>query len=79
MRRVETHALGGLIEAWTLVIGAILSEPGDAAIDDARVDLAQAVIVDAEPRFDIGAKVLHHDVSFSVSRRKTSRPLGSFS
>ena len=47
-RHQPAHALRDLIEAGALVIGAILAEAGDAAIDDARVDLAQALIVDAE-------------------------------
>ena len=44
------------------MIGPVLAEPGDAAIDDARIDLAQALIVDAELGLDVGAEVLDHDV-----------------
>ena len=51
-----------LIEAGTLVIGAVLAEAGDAAIDDARVDLAHALVVDAELGLDVGAEVLDHHV-----------------
>jgi len=36
-RHQPAHALRDLIEPRTLVIGAILSETGDTAIDDARV------------------------------------------
>jgi hypothetical protein len=51
-----------LIEAWTFVIGAVLSEAGDAAIDDARIDLADALVIDAEFCFDVGPEVLDDDV-----------------
>ena len=61
-RHQPAHALRDLIEARPLVIGAVLAEAGDAAIDDARVDLAQALIVDAELCLDVGAEVLDHDV-----------------
>ncbi len=54
--------MGDLIEAGTLVIRAILSETGDTAIDDARVDLAHALVIDAEPGFDIGTEILDHHV-----------------
>jgi hypothetical protein len=56
--------LRDLIEAGTLVIGAVLAEAGDAAIDDARIDLAQRIVIDAEPRFHIGAEVFDDDVGF---------------
>jgi hypothetical protein len=44
------------------LIGAILAEAGDAAIDDARIDLAQAVVIDAEPGLDVGAEIFDHHV-----------------
>ena len=62
-RHQPAHALGDLIEARPLVIGPVLPEPGDAAVDDARIDLAQALVVDAELAFDVGAEVLDHHVS----------------
>src|ERR1019366_6293470 len=61
-RQQPAHALRDLIEAGALVIGAILAEAGDAAVDDARIDLVQALVIDAEPRFHIGAEVFDHDV-----------------
>ena len=61
-RHQPAHALCDLIEARALVIGAILAEAGDAAIDEARIDLAQGIVIDAEPRLDIGAEVFDHDV-----------------
>ena len=61
-RHQPAHALRDLIEARPLVVGAVLAEAGDAAIDDARVDLAQALIVDAELCLHVGTKILDHDV-----------------
>ena len=61
-RHQPAHALRDLIEARPLVIGAVLAEAGDAAIDDARIDLAHALIVDAELCLDVGAEILDHDV-----------------
>ena len=61
-RHQPAHALRDLIEARPLVIRPVLAEAGDAAIDDARVDLAQALIVDAELCLDVGTEVLDHDV-----------------
>jgi len=57
-RHQSAHALRDLIEAGALVIGAVLAETGDAAIDDARVDLAHALIVDAELGLDVGPEIL---------------------
>ena len=61
-RHQPAHALRDLIEARPLVVGAVLAEAGDAAIDDARVDLAQALIVDAEFCLHVGTKIFDHDV-----------------
>ncbi len=64
-RHQPAHALRDLIEARPLVIGAVLAEAGDAAIDDARIDLAQALVIDAELGLDVGAEVLDHHVGLS--------------
>ena len=61
-RHQPAHALRDLIETGTLVVGAILAEPGDAAIDNARIDLPYALVVDAKLRLHVGAEVLDHDV-----------------
>ena len=55
-------ALRDLIEAGTLVVGAILPEARDAAIDDARIDLAHAFVIDAEFCLHIGTKILDDDI-----------------
>src|SRR5262244_527373 len=39
-----------------------LSEAGDAAVDDARVDPGQRFVVDAEPVLHVRTEVLHHHV-----------------
>ena len=51
-----------LIEAGTLVIGAVLTEAGNGAIDDARIELAHALIVDAKFCLHVGAEILDDDV-----------------
>ena len=43
-------------------VGAVLAEAGDAAVDDALVDLLQRLVVDAEPVLHVGPEVLDHDV-----------------
>ena len=66
-RHQPAHALRDLIEARPLVVGAVLAEAGDAAIDDARVDLAQALVVDAERALTSGRK-------FSTTTSACSQP-----
>ena len=61
-RHQPAHALRDLIEAGALVIGAILAEAGDAAIDDARIDLAHALVIDAELGLHVGAEILDDDI-----------------
>src|SRR6185312_1618430 len=61
-RHEPAHALGDLVEAGPVAIRTVLAEAGDAAIDQAWVDLLQALIVDLEAEFHVRAKVLDHDV-----------------
>src|SRR5262249_29496430 len=61
-RHQTAHALRDLIEPGALVIGAVLAEAGNAAIDDAGIDLLHALIVDAELGFHVGAEILDHHV-----------------
>src|SRR5262249_6431666 len=77
-RHQPAHALRDLIEAGALVIGAVLAEAGDAAIDDARIDLSHALVVNAELRLDVGTEILDDDVglgSKAVEDLKTLRIL----
>ena len=57
-----THALRDLIKTRPLAVGAILTEAGNRGQDDARVDLAQRLVVDAKAELHIRAKVLHHHI-----------------
>ena len=56
------HALGDLVEARALGIGAVLAEARDRAQHDARIHLLQALVVDAEAKLHVGAVILDHDV-----------------
>ena len=77
-RHQPAHALRDLIEARPLVIGAVLAEAGDAAIDDARVDLAHALVVDAELVLHVGPEVLDHHVGLFREALKHLEALGVF-
>ena len=46
-RHQPAHALNDIVIARAMRIGAVLTETGDRTIDQARIDLAQAVIVHA--------------------------------
>ena len=54
--------LRDLVEARPRAVGAVLAEAGNAREDDARVDLLQRLVVDAEPVLHVGAVVLDHHV-----------------
>ncbi len=69
-RHQPAHALGDLIEAGALVIGAVLPEAGDAAIDQPRVDGRQRVIVDAKALFDIRSKVFDDHIGLGDQAMK---------
>ncbi len=70
------HALGDLVEAGALLVGAVLPEPGNAAIDDSRVDLADARVTDAQLVFDVGAEILDHHVGLFYQPHEGLDPLG---
>ena len=56
------HALGDLIEPWAAVVGTVLSEPGDAAVDQPRVDGAQRFVIHPQPVLDVRAVVFNYHV-----------------
>ena len=58
------HALGDLIEPGAAVVGTVLSESGDAAVDQPRVDGAQRFVIHPQPVLDVRAVVLNHHVGF---------------
>ncbi len=59
------HPLSDLIDSRPITIGAALPEPGDAAVDQPRIERAQALVVDSEAPLDVGAVVLHHDIAIA--------------
>src|SRR5262245_878644 len=61
-RHQAAHALRDLIEAGPAGIGSILAEARNAAEDDLGIDLAQSLVVDAEPPLHVGPEVLDYDV-----------------
>src|ERR1700761_8476292 len=50
-RHQPAHALGDLVNARPFRVRPGLAETGNAAINDARVDLFDAVVIDAKPIF----------------------------
>src|SRR5215510_3878911 len=56
------HALGNLVHARAIAIRTALPKAGDAAVDDARVDRAQALVIDPQTLFHPRAVILHDDV-----------------
>src|SRR5712672_2514606 len=75
-RHQPAHALGDLVEARPRRIGAALAEARDAAIDDARIDLAQILVVDAEPLLHVRPEILHHHVVLLDQPPEHREPLG---
>ena len=61
-RHEAAHALGDLVKAGTFRIWPILPEAGDAAIDEARIDLAQRLVVDLQLVLYVGPVVLDQHV-----------------
>ena len=61
-RHQPAHALRDLIEAGPLGVGSALAETGNAGIDDARVELRERLVVDAQPFLHAGAEILDDDV-----------------
>jgi len=51
-RHEPAHALGDLVDPGAALIGSVLAEAGNAAVDDARVDLVHRFVIDAEPGTD---------------------------
>src|SRR5437667_273487 len=62
-RHEAAHALGDLVVARAIAVRARLAEARDAAVHEARVDLAQRLVVDAEAVLDVRAEVLDEAVS----------------
>jgi hypothetical protein len=58
------------------VVGAVLPEAGDAAIDEARVDLSHALVIDTEFCFHVRPEILHDHVGLFREPPKHIEALG---
>src|SRR5215471_10613351 len=63
-RHQPAHTLRDLVDARPLVIGPGLAKAGDAAVDDARIDFPDRLVVDAEPEFYLRAEILDDNIGF---------------
>ena len=61
-RHQAAHALRDLVEARPIAVGTVLAEARQAHIDEARIDLAQRLVVEAEPVLHVGPVVLDQHV-----------------
>ena len=61
-RHQPAHALRDLVEARTVLVGPVLAEAGDAAVDDLRIDLLHVLVVDLQPPLHVGPEVLDDHV-----------------
>ena len=61
-RHQPAHALRDLVDAGPALVGTVLAEAGDAAVDDARVDLLHRLVIDAELVLDGRLEVLDDDI-----------------
>jgi hypothetical protein len=68
------HALGYLVEARPVAVGAVLAEAGQAHVHEARVDLAQRLVIEAEPVFTSGRCLISTSALAAASRWRR-RPL----
>src|SRR5262245_942414 len=73
-RHQAAHALRDLVEAGPARIGAVLAEARNAAENDLGIDLAQRLVVDAEPPLHVGPEVLDHDVGLFHHAQKRFEP-----
>src|SRR5258708_15042129 len=67
-----TTLFRSLIDAGALRVRPALAEAGDAAIDDARVDLLDRFVIDAEAEFHLRAEVLDDYIGLLRSEEHTS-------
>ena len=61
-RHQPAHALGDLVHARPRRVRPALPEPRDAAIDDARIDRRDRVVIDLQPVLHVGTVVLHDHI-----------------
>ena len=58
LKTITYHALSDLINPRALGVGSALAKPGNAAIDDARVDLFYRFVINPEPVFHLRTEIL---------------------
>jgi hypothetical protein len=61
-RHQPAHALRDLVESGPARVGAGLAEARDARVDQARIDLRERLVVDAEAVLHVGTEVLQQHV-----------------
>src|SRR5215467_2315151 len=71
-RHQPAHALGDLVDTGAPGVGPVLTEARNAAIDDARVDLFDRLVIDTESVLHVGFVVLDDDVG-ALSELKEDR------
>ena len=77
-RHQPAHALRDLVEAGPVAIGPVLAEAGNAGVDEARIDRAQRLVVDAEPASSRrGGNSRRPRRPSSTRRLNTAMPSGS--
>src|SRR4051794_16451694 len=74
-RHQAPHALRDLIDTGAALIRPVLPEPRDRAIDNARIDLAHGVVIDAEPVFDGRFEILDDDIGLFDELEEDFLPL----
>ena len=75
-RHQPAHALGYLIESRPVTVRPVLAKPGNAAIDQARVDRLHGVVIDAEPVLDAGPVVFDQDIGAAHHALENGDPIG---
>jgi hypothetical protein len=69
-RHEAPHALGDLVDSGSARVGAVLSETGDAAVDDARVDLLHRFVIDTQLVLDGRTKILDDHIGVLRQREE---------
>src|SRR5262245_695528 len=68
------HRLRNEIEAAPMLVGTGAAEPGERAVDQRRIILAQVLIAEAKPLHYLGAKFSTSTSAVAISRRRMLLP-----
>src|SRR3974390_60581 len=74
-RHQPAHALGDLVEAGAVAVGAVLAEAGDRAGQKPLVVLLRALVGDPKPVFHVRAEVFDHDIGLRDHAPEGGEPL----